>query len=37
MTLVMGQPLSGRNTTVLLGAALAGTVLSYVVFTRRDI
>jgi hypothetical protein len=35
--LLMGQPLSARNTAVLLGIAAAGTVASYVVFARRDI
>ena len=37
MTLVMGQPLSGRNITVLLAIGLAATALSYVIFARRDI
>lgn len=37
MTVIMGQPLSSRNMSVLLGIGLATTVLSYVVFAERDI
>jgi ABC-2 type transport system permease protein len=37
MPLIMGQPLSVRNITVLTAIALAGTVFGYVAFARRDI
>ena len=37
MTLVMGQPLSGGNITVLIGIGLAGTAVGYVIFAKRDI
>ncbi|PYR27717.1 MAG: hypothetical protein DMF98_05080 [Acidobacteria bacterium] len=35
--LILGQPLSGRNMSVLLGIAVAGSAISYFVFARRDI
>ena len=37
MTLIMGQPLSSRNLSVLFGIALAGSAASYVIFMKRDI
>jgi hypothetical protein len=35
--LIMGQPLSVRNIAVLGGIGAAGTVVSYILFARRDI
>jgi ABC-2 type transport system permease protein len=35
--LIMGQPLGARNMAVLAGIAAVGTVVSYVLFARRDI
>jgi ABC-2 type transport system permease protein len=35
--LIMGEPLRGANMAVLVGIAVAGIAVSYVVFARRDI
>jgi len=35
--LVMGDPLPGKNVVVLCGIAVAGSVVAYVLFSRRDI
>ena len=35
--LLMGSPLPARNLIVLAGIAIAGFVLAYILFSRRDI